>query len=69
MEALWEIKAILDDVEEMIISFQVVHTKRTTNFTTHLCAQPASSFLASFIWAETLSFLQPCLQFDYNNNV
>jgi ribonuclease HI len=67
-----EIKAIFDDVEGMIsnlTSFQVVHTKRTANFAAHLCAQHAFSFLASFVWAEAPSFLQPCLQFDCNNTV
>jgi hypothetical protein len=53
--------AIFDDVEEMTISFQVVHIKRTTNFAAHLCAQHAFSFLAFFfVWAKTLlRFLQP----------
>jgi hypothetical protein len=67
-----EIKGILDDVEGMISNltlFQVVHTKRTANFAAHLCAQHAFSFLTSFVWAKSPGFLQPCLQFDYNNIV
>ena len=67
-----EIKVILNDVEEMISnfnSFQVLHVKRSANFAAHLYAQHASSFLASFVWAEAPSFLQPCLQFDCNNAV
>jgi hypothetical protein len=65
-----EIKAILDDVEEMIsdfTSFQLLHTRRERNFAAHLSAQHASSTLASFVWFNPPSFLQHCLQFDCNN--
>jgi hypothetical protein len=50
-----EITAILDDLEEMVsnfTSFQVLHTKRPAIFVAHLCAQHASSTLASFVWAD-----------------
>jgi len=63
---------ILDDVDEMVSNFstfQLIHTTRETNFATYLCAQHASSSIASFVWFDPPSFLQPCLQYDGNNAV
>ena len=67
-----KIRAILDEVEERVsnfTSFQLLHTRREANFVAHLCAQHASSALASFVWSNPPSFLQHCLQFDCNNVV
>ena len=67
-----EIKAVLDDAEEMasnFSSFQLLHTRRESNFAAHLCAQHACSSLDSFVWSNPPSFLQHVLQFDCNNAV
>ena len=69
---LSEISVILDEVEEMasyFSYFRVIHTRRSANFAAHLCAQHATSLLDNFVWSLPPSFLQQCLQFDYNNAV
>ena len=51
---------IYDSTIQVMIRFRI---KILTNFGAHLCAQHASSTLATFVWFVPPSFLQQYLQF------